>query len=125
MDFQQGKDKIDLTALLGAVNLAWAGKTAMANAVWYSNSGCVTTIYADTDGNAKADFKIELLDARGLKLTAGDFIGVGGSAPVASNGAAQGYEDTRSSSAGSSPPTPNGNSLQLSAWSTARRTASW
>ena len=93
IDFQQGKDKIDLAALLGTVNLAFTGQTPMANAVWYSNSGCSTFIYADIYGTGKADFKIELVNARGLELTASDFIGVGGSAPVADNDAYSVDED--------------------------------
>ncbi|MGH8662402.1 MAG: Ig-like domain-containing protein [Burkholderiales bacterium] len=94
LDFMQGRDTIDLSALLDSVNLAWGGKTALANGAWYSNSGSSTFVFADITGNGIADLKIELKDSRGLALTADDFLGVGGSAPVASNSAAQGNEDT-------------------------------
>jgi len=100
LDFKQGKDKIDFSALLGDVNLAWGGKTALANGVWYSKSGSSTFINVDLDGDARADLKIELKDTKKLVLTEDDFIGVGidvvagGSAPVASNSAVVVNEDS-------------------------------
>ena len=86
-DFTQGRDKIDLSALLGSANLAWGGKTAIANGAWYQNSGSRTFVFADTTGDGRADLKIELTNTRGLTLNASDFIGVGSasaanSAPV-------------------------------------------
>ncbi len=88
LDFKQGHDKIDLSALLGSENLAWGGKLAMESGAWYLNSGSSTFIYADVTGNGLADLKIELKNARGLALTADDFIGVseGNSAPVITSG---------------------------------------
>jgi VCBS repeat-containing protein len=83
IDFQQGKDKIDLAALLGTANLVFAGQTPMANAVWYSNSGCSTFIYASLNDYGLPDLKIELKNSEGLVLTADDFIlPQGNSAPV-------------------------------------------
>ena len=94
IDFTQGKDKIDLSDLLGpTTNLAWGDRTAAANAVWYQNSGSSTFVFADINNDGKADLKIELKNTYGLKLTSSDFLGVG-MAPVASDGAAQGDEDT-------------------------------
>jgi VCBS repeat-containing protein len=98
IDFQQGKDKIDLTALLGgAVKFAWSNN-AQAYGAWSLNSGSSTFLFADFDGNGDADFKIELKNSCGLTLTADDFVGgfasVGATAPVAYDGAAQGNEDT-------------------------------
>jgi VCBS repeat-containing protein len=93
IDFAQGKDKIDLAALLGQTDLAWGDTTAVANGAWYQNSGSSTFVFADTTGDGKADLKIELKNASSLKLTTSDFLGVG-MAPVANDGAAQGNEDT-------------------------------
>jgi VCBS repeat-containing protein len=94
LDFKQGQDKIDLTALLDEKNLAWGDKTALAYGAWYAKSGSSIIVYADTSGNGKADFKIELKDASGLKLTSADFLGVGvNTAPVADPDSAQGSED--------------------------------
>jgi VCBS repeat-containing protein len=95
IDFQQGKDKIDLAAL-SHTTLAWGGQTALANGAWYLNSGSSTLVFADTNGDGIADLKIELKNAYGITLTADDFIGVseGNNAPVANDAAAQGDEDT-------------------------------
>ena len=98
MDFQQGKDKIDLSALLGDLNLAWGGKSALANGVWYSKSGSSTFVYADVTGDGNADLKIELKNTKKLVLTEDDFIGVGVNEnlePVAQDGSAVGDEDTQ------------------------------
>jgi len=85
-DFAQGKDRIDLSALLGPTDLAWGNKTAMASAAWYQNSGSSTFVFADTTGDAAADLKIELKHTSGLKLTVNDFIGVGNAPVITSNG---------------------------------------
>jgi len=92
-DFTQGHDKIDLLALLGSrTDLAWGGKTAIANGAWYQNSGSSTFVYADTNGDGTADLKIELKNTSGLTLTSSDFIGVN-SAPVAVADTASGTEN--------------------------------
>ena len=77
-DFTLGSDKIDLSALLGATDLAWAGTTPTGNAVWYVNSGTQTFIYADIDNNPPPDVMIALQNAGSMALTASDFIGVVG-----------------------------------------------
>lgn len=93
-DFRQGRDKIDLSALLDNTKLAWGGTCGLANGAWYQNSGSSVFILADLNGNGRADFKIELKDACGLVLTSDDFLGVGvNSAPVADASFAQGQED--------------------------------
>src|SRR4051794_26307796 len=51
-DFTQGQDKIDLSALLGAADLAWGGTTPNDNSVWYAKSGTSTFVYADTGNDA-------------------------------------------------------------------------
>ena len=89
VDFQQGEDKIDLSALLGATtDLAWGNQ---AFGVWqaYSGSDCYnssTFVYADVDGDSRADLKIELTNTHGVVLNLHDFIGVsvGNNAPVLS-----------------------------------------
>ena len=93
IDFKQGQDQIDLSALLGSLNLAWGGKSALANGAWFLNSGSSTFVFADINGNGNADLKIELKNTRGLTLTAQDFLGVGGSAPVTSDASASTNED--------------------------------
>jgi hypothetical protein len=76
-DFSQGSDKIDLSALRGPLNLVWGG--ALANVqygLWYDKSGTSTFLYADTDGIAGADLKIELQNTPALTPQITDFIGV-------------------------------------------------
>jgi VCBS repeat-containing protein len=84
IDFAQGRDKIDLSELLGPTHLAWGNQSAMANGAWYSNSGSSIFIFADITKDGKADLKIELKNTCGVNLTANDFIGVsdGNNAPV-------------------------------------------
>ena len=77
-DFVQGADKIDVSAFLGATNLAWANNTPTGNAVWYVNSGTQTFIYADIDNNPPPDVMIALQNRGSMTLTANDFIGVVG-----------------------------------------------
>ena len=86
-DFTQGRDRIDLSALLGPADLAWGNMTAVANGAWYQNSGSRTFVFADTNGDGAADLTIELTNTPRLMLASSDFIGVGGapgvnSAPV-------------------------------------------
>jgi Ca2+-binding RTX toxin-like protein len=77
-DFTQGVDKIDLSAYLGATDLAWANNTPTGNAIWYVTSGTRTFIYVDVDNNPPPDVMIELQNNGSLTLTANDFIGVVG-----------------------------------------------
>lgn len=93
-DFTQGKDKIDLSALLGR-DFAWGAKSSMADGVSFSNGGSSTFVHADLNGDGIADFKVELQNTRGLELREDDFIGVRSNwAPEATDGTAQGPEDT-------------------------------
>lgn len=77
-DFVSGTDLISLSALdgndgvSGNQGFGWGGKTATANAVWYADTGANLVVYADTDGDAVADFEIEVA---GLdKLARSDFL---------------------------------------------------
>jgi Ca2+-binding RTX toxin-like protein len=93
IDFTQGQDKIDLAALLGAVDLAWGVTTPNDNSVWYAKSGTSTFVYADTGNDAPPELMIELRNTAALVLQATDFIGVVGSgstntAPVITSAAA-------------------------------------
>jgi VCBS repeat-containing protein len=76
LDFKQGHDKIDLSALLGATDLIWGNQTATINGAWFNNVGSKTFVFADTTGDGKADLKIELKHTPGLQLKVSDFIGV-------------------------------------------------
>ncbi|MDP2240337.1 MAG: M10 family metallopeptidase C-terminal domain-containing protein, partial [Burkholderiales bacterium] len=81
-DFTQGHDKIDLAAFRGDADLVWSDdNVATEFGVWFTNSGKSTFVYADTDGDAVADLKIELEHTRGLNLTIDDFIGVSDTPP--------------------------------------------
>ena len=84
IDFTLGEDKIDLSAL-HETNLAWGDKIAAKYTAWYQNFDSSTFVFADINGDGKADLQIELKNTSGLKLTSSDFMGVGGSAPVATN----------------------------------------
>ena len=93
IDFTQGMDKIDLSALLGlTTDLAWGNQSATANGAWYLNSGSSIFVFADINGNGQADLKIELKYTCGLNLTVNDFIGVseGNNSPVITSGAQSG-----------------------------------
>jgi VCBS repeat-containing protein len=100
-DFTQGRDKIDLSALLSSTDLAWGNKSLMAHGVSYFKSGSSTFIVSDLTGDGLADFKVELRNTFDLELTADDFIGVGtdvsagGSALVASDSAVVVNEDSQ------------------------------
>jgi Ca2+-binding RTX toxin-like protein len=77
-DFTQGQDKIDVRAMLGAADLAWANTTPSGNAVWFVKSGTSTFIYADTDNTPPPELMIELQNTAALTPTANDFMGVVG-----------------------------------------------
>src|SRR4029079_16283137 len=66
-------DKIDLSAFGG---LAWNGNAGpAAHAVWYGSDGNGGIyLYADTDGNAQADLKIDLQNV--TSLVTSDIIGI-------------------------------------------------
>jgi Ca2+-binding RTX toxin-like protein len=90
-DFTQGADRIDLAALLGAVDLAWGGTVPNDNTVWYARSGTSTFVYVDTGNDAPPELMIELRNTSSITLSPADFIGVVGSpnaAPVITTGAA-------------------------------------
>ncbi|MBC7501541.1 MAG: type I secretion C-terminal target domain-containing protein [Herminiimonas sp.] len=92
-DFTQGSDRIDLAALLGAVDLAWGNTTPGAGAVWFAKSGTSTFVYVDTDGTPPPELMIELQNTGAVILAATDFVGVVGSvvvntAPVITSAAA-------------------------------------
>jgi len=94
-DFARGADKIDLSNLLGVVDLAWGGTTPTANGVWYAHVNGNTIVYADVDGNAATiDLAIKLTGIH--NLTAADFVGVAGNneLPSAMAVARSGDEDT-------------------------------
>ena len=80
------KDKIDLSALSGP-DLAWGGTSAVANGVWYTQSGGNTIVNIDLNGSpASPEMQIVL---QGLHtLVAADFVGV-----VSDNNAAPTTDD--------------------------------
>lgn len=77
-DFYAGSDDLDLS-LIDANSKStvdnkfdFGGTRAGANDVWFARSGGNVIVYGDTNGDARADFEIEL---RGVSnLSAGDFI---------------------------------------------------
>lgn len=77
-NFTRGIDDISLegidanTALSGGQAFGWSGKIAGANDVWYTTSGGNATVYADRNGDARADFSVLLIGV--TSLTAGDFL---------------------------------------------------
>jgi Ca2+-binding RTX toxin-like protein len=90
-DFTQGADKIDVSAFLGATDLAWGGTTPNDNSVWYAKSGTSTFVYVDAGGGAPPELMIELQNTSSLLLKPSDFIGVVGSvntAPVPTSASA-------------------------------------
>ena len=48
--FVNGQDKIDLTTLLGPVDLVWGNTTPTARGVWVTHTGPNTDVWADTNG---------------------------------------------------------------------------
>ena len=90
-DFTQGADKIDLSAFLGATDLAWSNTTPAGNAVWFAKSGSSTWVYVDVGGVEPPELLIELQNTAALNLTPADFVGVAAApntAPVMTSGAA-------------------------------------
>ena len=74
-DFAQGDDVIDLSAFAGATWLGTGAFTGAVNEVRYTQpGGGITVVQVDTDGNAAADFEIELTGVITLDET--DFVGV-------------------------------------------------
>ncbi|WP_170293931.1 calcium-binding protein [Paracoccus limosus] len=77
-DFQRGIDDLDLrgidanAAVAGQQALQFSGSTARAHAVWQVQSGAVTLIRGDTNGDAVFDFEIQVNGA--ARLGAGDFL---------------------------------------------------
>ena len=77
-DFSTRSDDLDLRLIdansrrAGDQNFDFGGTRAGANDVWFARSGSNVIVYGDTNGDARADFAIEL---RGVSsLTAGDFL---------------------------------------------------
>ncbi|MFD1123479.1 M10 family metallopeptidase C-terminal domain-containing protein, partial [Methylophilus flavus] len=61
LDFTQGVDKLDFLILNGGgFDLSFSGITESANSIWYSHSQGNTFIFADTSGDAIADFQLQL-----------------------------------------------------------------
>jgi Ca2+-binding RTX toxin-like protein len=94
-DFTQGRDKIDLSALLSSTDLAWGNKSLMAHGVSYFKSGSSTFIVSDLTGDGLADFKVELRNTFDLELTDNDFTWASesNSVPVAVADTASGTEN--------------------------------
>jgi Ca2+-binding RTX toxin-like protein len=77
-DFAKGSDDLDLRLIDANSRTTidnrfdFGGTRAGANDVWFARSGSSVIVYGDTNGDAKADFAIEL---RGVSsLAVGDFI---------------------------------------------------
>nr|WP_321461311.1 calcium-binding protein [uncultured Cohaesibacter sp.] len=76
--FDSGEDVIDLSGIDASSTTAandsftFAGTSAEANAVWYETSGSDLLVYADTNGDAIADFEIQLVHTS--SVTEADFI---------------------------------------------------
>jgi VCBS repeat-containing protein len=95
-DFRRGEDKMDLTSLLGATELAWGGTAPTAYGAWHEVRGCETFVFADVDGDATtAELVVRLKGGHELDPT--DFLGVlpgGNQPPVTSGEAVTTDEDT-------------------------------
>lgn len=70
-DFTRGTDLIDLS---GYDDLAFAGRTAKADAVWYARSGKGVTVSIDSTGDAVADQIIHLSGVTRLGLSDFDLV---------------------------------------------------
>ena len=58
-DFTRGFDRIDLSSLLGAIDLIWGGTSAIANGIWYIRNGTTVSLFIDTNAApATADFSL-------------------------------------------------------------------
>ena len=98
LDFSQGKDKIDLTAILGDQNLLWGNTSPIAQGVWYAKIGGNTHIFVDTLGSRCLP-EMQIILRGKFCLTENDFIGVGGIdevAPVFDDSAISGLIDENS-----------------------------
>ena len=77
-EFSAGSDEFDLslidanTAVAGNQSFTFGGTTAAANAVWYGVSGTSVMVYADNNGDGRADFQVQLMNVSAL--TADDFV---------------------------------------------------
>ncbi|MDP1869767.1 MAG: Ig-like domain-containing protein, partial [Bradyrhizobium sp.] len=91
-DFTKGVDQLDFTTLnTGNTALHFSGTTVQANGIWYLQSGGATYLFADTDGDAKADMAIKVNGT--VNFGPGDFIGLN-DGPVAVDDIASTNEDT-------------------------------
>jgi Ca2+-binding RTX toxin-like protein len=78
-DFVHGQDKIDVSSIdangndPGKPAFNWGGAVAVANGVWYSDNGTITTVHVDTNGNAGNDEMTIILTGTNLHLNTTDF----------------------------------------------------
>ena len=76
--FESGEDKLDVSGIdadasaAGDQAFVFAGTSATANSVWYKTVNANVLVYGDTDGDAAADFAIELRNV--ASLTESDFV---------------------------------------------------
>jgi Ca2+-binding RTX toxin-like protein len=96
-NFQQGQDKIDLTALLGAGGFKWGGSCPTANGVWFEQKGGSTFVYVDLNGNPRSPEMTIKLEGK-FQLGAADFLTTANAPvnapPVAGDDTAVTDEDT-------------------------------
>nr|WP_319515895.1 calcium-binding protein [uncultured Cohaesibacter sp.] len=77
-EFDSGEDVLDLSgidansAANGNQAFAFAGTTAAAHSVWLENDGSDLLVFADVNGDAVADFEIQLVNTS--SLVEGDFV---------------------------------------------------
>ncbi|MFA6178099.1 MAG: M10 family metallopeptidase C-terminal domain-containing protein [Candidatus Methylopumilus sp.] len=83
-DFTHGIDKIDLSSFSGANNLTFTNTTPSINGLWYQQVNVNTFVFADTDGDGNADFKIQLTG--NINLFNLDFIGTTVASSLFTNG---------------------------------------
>ena len=74
LDFEQGLDKFDVSALVGQFGLEWTGTTPTTGGVWHMKLAGLTYIFIDTENNPAAPGMIIRVNGR-HDLTAADFIG--------------------------------------------------
>ena len=73
-DFEQGSDLIDLSSIYATTFIGTAAFSRQAGEVRYASFDGATIIEADTNGDGRGDFQLELDDS--LEMTIADFLGV-------------------------------------------------
>ena len=73
-DFEQGSDLIDLSSIYATTFIGTAAFSRQAGEVRYASFDGATIIEADTNGDGRGDFQLELGDS--LEMTIADFLGV-------------------------------------------------